>query len=536
MKKTRFPFSQSGYITKLMNDYLTGDEKLKPFYSLAPSLTSLEEAMKKKSEQPLDRKLLQSILHMQYSGIELTNEEKKSIELISSPKTFSVTTAHQPNLFLGPLYFIIKTVSAITLAKEFKKHKPENNFIPVFWLGSEDADVAELNHIHLFGKKLEWNPNQSGSFGRMKTDSLKNVLEELKTICGNSTYGNELMDLFEDAYLKHDSIKEATRFLLHKLFGNEGLLVIDGDDAQLKNIFSNVMKDELLNATSKKLVSETIAELEKNYEAQAQPRDINLFYLKENLRERIVKEGEKFSIVNSEIVFSESEILAELINNPERFSPNVILRPLFQEMILPNVAFVGGMSEVSYFMEMKLLFANYHISFPMIFQRDRLVWVDSATKNKWEKLGFSEEDLFLSIDELNKKFVLSCKDPFGKKQGENISLEKEKQELEKIFSQVKSKAEAIDKSLAANVEAEKAKQISALQNLEQRMLKAEKKKQETSLQSIQSVKEKLFPESGLQERHESFIPLYLKHGSDFIKILLAELNPLEFSFTVLTEE
>ena len=179
---THLDYSSTGYFTKLILDYLKGDKWLKQFYLYEPSIGSVEEAIRAKRNQKLYRNELTDSLLKQYGGLlNVEDVTLQNIEALKGENTFTVVTAHQPNLFLGPLYLIYKISSAIKMAEMLNAKFPSEKFIPVYWMGSEDHDVDELNHIHLFGKKIEWNTEQKGSFGKFKTESLNGLIEELKS-------------------------------------------------------------------------------------------------------------------------------------------------------------------------------------------------------------------------------------------------------------------------------------------------------------------------------------------------------------------
>ena len=524
---TPLDYSTTGYFTKLITNYLKGDAWLKEFYAHEPTLLSVEEAIRTKRNQKLYRKELTDALLKQYDGLLKEGDAAhNNILALKKENAFTVVTAHQPNLFLGPLYLIYKITSAIKMAELLNEKYPSEKFIPVYWMGSEDHDVDELNHISLFGKKIEWNLKQKGSFGNYNTESLSGLIDGLKEVAGNSPYTDELIQLLKSAYLQSKTITEATRKLLHHFFGSQGLLIVDGDDSALKKIFTPVMQDELLKSTSEKLVNATIVKLEEKYPVQVKPRNINLFYLKENLRERIVREGVEYKVLNTENTFSQQAILSELENHPQYFSPNVVLRPLYQEMILPNIAFIGGGAEVSYFMEFKNSFEHYKIAFPILFLRNCALVIDKSSAARMNKFGITQTSLFTDVEEIIKSFT-------QQQAGDSFQMNEERSELEKLFQQLKSKTAALDKTLENQIAAEQTRVIKFIQSLEERLLKTEKKKHEDSIQQIRKLKEKLFPDNSLQERHDSFIAFYLSHGVEFFNIIHEAFDPFERKFSII---
>jgi len=157
-------------------------------------------------------------------------------------------------------------------------------------------------------KKVRWNVSSSGPVGRHSTQGLDQVFKVFEKEIGNSTNAQFIKNLFESAYLKHDALTEATRYLANVLFGASGLVILDADDADFKREFIPFVKEELLKQTSHREVMATIEKL-KNYSIQVNPRDINLFYIEDNLRERIVLENGKYKVNATSLEFSEAEIL-----------------------------------------------------------------------------------------------------------------------------------------------------------------------------------------------------------------------------------
>lgn len=341
MKVHHIPFQETGYFSNLIGDYLDKNENLNEFYGNFPDLNGFKNqiALKKQVFKSDSRKILIESLQKQYNSVETTSLTKSNIQLLESENSFTITTGHQLNIFTGPLYFLYKIVATINLAKKLTTEFPETNFVPVYWMATEDHDFEEINYFNFQGKKVVWDKESSGAVGRLNTEGFEAVFKAYSNQLGNSINENFIKNLFQKAYLKHTNLTDATKYLVNELFGEYGLVIIDGDDVELKEQFSPIVKDELLKNTSFNFVSNTSEKLGVNYSIQVNPREINLFYLKENLRERIVFENNNFKINNTNIVFSEEEILKELSRYPERFSPNVIMRPLYQETILPNLCY-----------------------------------------------------------------------------------------------------------------------------------------------------------------------------------------------------
>lgn len=521
-------YQNSGYFSDLIIDYLNQKPSLQSLYNRFPTLDNFEEQIEEKQNQFNDsnRTILVAVLKQQYETVAVSKLTKKNIELLSNSNSFTVTTGHQLNLFTGPLYFLYKIISTINLTKELKAKYPNSNFVPVYWMATEDHDFEEINYFTFKGKKFRWNTESTGPVGRLSTKGLEEVFEVFAKEIGNSTNANEIKKLFRESYLNHNTLADATRYLANALFGEWGLVILDGDHHELKRMFTPYVKEELIHQNSNTLVHETITKL-KDYTIQVNPRAINLFYINDNLRERIVFENGVYKINNTKIQFSETEILAELEKYPENFSPNVILRPLYQEVILPNLCYIGGGGEIAYWLELKTLFEASKITFPILLLRNSVLLVTEKHSKKADKLSLTWQDLFSKQSDLiNKKTKQISAFPI------DFSIQKE--QLKNQFLYLETIAKQTDKSFIGAVKAQEVKQIKGLENLEKRLLKAQKRKHAEELERITDLQNELFPNRSLQERQNNFSEFYLENGGSLIEKLLSELKPLEKEFNIIT--
>jgi bacillithiol synthase len=532
MIKTLIPFDAVSQLAATDVAYAREDESLRPFLKYAPDRISFQRIIEDKSKDATPRVDLVATLRRQYANLNTGPEVEANFEALLNEDTYTVVTAHQPSLFLGPFYFAYKVINTINLASAVVGMTgAKHHIVPVFVIGSEDHDLDELNHTQVFGKKILWESPETGPVGSMSTASIKaTALQQLRDILGDSENSQMILAQFERAYDGTKTVAQAVQSLLNDIFGRFGLVVLDMNDAQLKRHFIPIMRAELLEHSSATLVQKSIEQLNQlGFKTQASPRDINLFYLQPGMRERIVKENDLYKVLNTEISWSQTEILAELEAHPERFSPNVVLRPLFQELILPNLAYVGGGGELAYWMERKAQFEHFGINFPLLVRRNSAVWIDRDVNKRLEKLGITPSQLFDDTDALVKAYIL-------RQATGDIKLTVEKERLNEIFNSIAYKAERIDQTLRSAIEAEAVKQIKALEQLESRIERAEKQKHEVSINQIRGVKERLFPGNSLQERTDSFLPYYLRIGDRYFDILIHMLKPLEKGFVVILDQ
>ena len=540
INKYSISYSQTGYFKGLATCYNDGNEKLKPFYKYTPDIDSFKDVMEDKSKEFINRELLVRVISDQYLSSGLLDQEnysqitKVKIDSLASENTFTVTTGHQLCLFTGPLYFLYKIVSTINLSKKLKDKYPHRDFVPVFWMASEDHDFAEVNHVNLFGKKIAWESESEGPVGRMHTSTFIKLLEELEQIIGDHPNALRLMELFKTAYLNRENLSQSTRCLVHTLFSEYGLVIVDADDKRLKNEFVSLMSDDIFKGENELIVNNTISNLIESKlvarnKIQVHPRKINCYYLLDGLRERIEKldHADLYQVKNTNITFSTLELKQHLLDYPERFSPNVVMRPLYQEKILPNLAYIGGPGELSYWFELRDFFELNKINFPVLISRNSLLWIDSSNFSKLNKLNLEFLDLFLPLGQLERKYT---------RQFSEIAFEKEKELINEAFDSLLTKAISIDNTLKTSVEGERIKQLKSIEMIENKILKAEKAKLEVSINQINKLKQRLFPNSGLQERHDNFIEFYLKYGDGFINTLIQNLDPFDNSFNIIAEQ
>jgi bacillithiol biosynthesis cysteine-adding enzyme BshC len=379
MVRENIPLEQTGFFNRLILDLISGKDAVKPFYGLHHTVESYAAKMHERSTFPLDRATLVDVLIDQYEAIGRAKDAVLSnINALRDDRTFTITTGHQLNIFTGPLYFVYKILHTIRLAEELQKHYPDNRFVPVYWMATEDHDLAEISFFHLFGKKYEWNTTQTGATGRMETTGLSDICDELEQVFASQPQGLKLVNLFREAYAQK-TLAQATRHLANALFGHYGLVVVDGDNAALKSRFADAMLRDAFNGEAFEAVKTTSRQLsELDYHTQINPREINLFYLADGVRERIVRTDTGFYVLHTELRFTDDALRSEMKAHPEKFSPNVVLRPMYQECVLPNLAYIGGAGELAYWLQLKEAFTAMGFSYPVLVLRNHLLLIDGA--------------------------------------------------------------------------------------------------------------------------------------------------------------
>ncbi|WP_462254460.1 bacillithiol biosynthesis cysteine-adding enzyme BshC [Ferruginibacter sp.] len=522
-------YTSTGFFSKIVLDYISGNVQLKPFYQHAVSIDGIKAAIEERKKYPTNRQVLVEVLQKQYAETVLTAKQALNLQQLSNQNCFTITTAHQPNIFTGHLYFIYKILHTVKLAEECKKELPENDFVPVYYMGSEDADLDELGHVFINGEKHQWQTKQTGAVGRMTVDmALVKLIDNIAGQVLIYPFGASIIDVIKDCYKEGVTIDQATFKLVNQLFKEYGVLIILPDNAALKRLFIPVVEKELTATFSHAEVAVTVAAFPAAYKVQANGRELNLFYLTDTSRERIEVLDEQYKVNATAISFTKQQIIAELHNYPERFSANVILRPVFQELILPNIAFIGGGGEIAYWLELKKVFEAVGVPYPVLVLRNSFLVIEKTHQALLDKLNFTAADLFKTEQQLMNELV-------KRESGLQLSLKNEMQTLEVFYTTLQNTAAAIDNSLQKHTAALQTQALKKITALEKKMLKAEKKKFETQQRQLHKLKTVLFPNNNLQERIENFIPFYAQRGDDFIKMLYENSLALEHEFVIVKE-
>ena len=517
-------FQHTG-ISTLIKDYLQQKEELKDFYSLFASKENYLIQAGKKLKNYVHREILVKTLRQQHEEFELTEKQQQHLDNLALHNSVTVTTGHQLNIMTGPLYFIYKILHTVKICDEMNKDQNKIKFIPVFWMATEDHDFEEINHFRTYSGKYQFEGKAGGYAGEIQLSNPEKSFESFLSQLPDNIFGNELKNLVRKAYFQNNDLAFATRTLVQELLGDFGILILDANDRELKKLSVSYFKKELTESRSQQLVQQTNEKL-KDYKNQAYAREINLFYLNEDKRERIERSENGFFLVDSQKMFTQEEILSELNNYPENFSPNVILRPLYQEIILPNVAYVGGGGEIAYWLQLKDVFEDFKVLFPMLVVRNSALIVPTAVRHKAEKFGLNDEKIFQPLHKFKNKFTEEHSGLF-------LELEDLKHKLQLNFQQLDGIAARTAETFCHMVKAQQKKQMNGFEKLYKRLLKAEKLKIDSEMKNIGDVYGYYFPEGNWQERVINFSEFYRSHGSSLFKSIYNALPAFDSHFVIL---
>ena len=530
MRSQQISFRKSGYVSKIICDLFEGNKPLRQFYGETPEIKNFQKQFIEKQKTFTENKRIKLVdaLERQYDTLLLKDSPVyQNIKSISLNNTFTITTGHQLNLMTGPLYFLYKIISTLNLCKKLKIAYPKYNFVPIYWMATEDHDFEEISFFNFKSKNFKWNRNKAGAVGKFSLDGIESFFSVFEKNLGTTSTAKELKELIRGSYLSSETLAEATRKLVHKLFESEGLVILDGDDRALKMEFAPKIKEELQSRSCEFHVNKSISKIQSDYDSsyvpQVNPRKINLFYLTENDRLRIIETEKGFADADANLSWTREELLQEVENTPERFSPNVLMRPLYQETILPNLCYVGGGGELAYWLELKSYFQSQKVLFPILLHRNSAVLVSKKIAKKMQNIQLNPLDVFLKRSLLINKKV---------RQISNIDLDLRflKKTLEKQFDSLEKLVIQTDASFEGAVKAQKKKQFKGIDYLEQRLLKAQKRKLKDQVQRLIILHDSLFPNEKLQERTVNFSEFYLKYGGELLSILSQKLDPLSLKF------
>jgi len=516
------PRYKTSFFTDIANQLVYNQEKLTPFINRPLTIENFKDQIGEKSSyfNHEKRNILVRTLEEQYSRLDEKSPVHRNIQLLKKQNTFTITTGHQLNLFTGPLYVILKILNVINLAERLHIEYPEYHFIPVYWLASEDHDFDEVNHLHLFGKKVLWDEYQGGPTGKydlLNWQELKNQLHQFFQNQPDSQV-HTIIDSFDG-----ENLGKATKNLIHFLFEKYGLIVLDAYHVALKTEFIETMKQEVITSFVEKEVAITNDNLIiQGIKSQAFARPINLFYTQKGLRNRLIP-NEKGEISISGIgSFSKKEILEMISTHPARFSPNVLMRPLYQETILPNLVYVGGGGEMAYWLQLKNVFKEAKIPFPLIQVRVSVQIFDNKIIQKWKNLGFETKEIFESELNLKKQFLENHEKSNG-------IIDEVSNDLKKLTNSLRGLAkEKENEALGTYIESEIVKMSKQIDTIFGKLEKNKKQRHDISLKQIEDILKKVFPEQGLIERKENFFGLLNNQDPHYcIELLKNNINPFE---------
>ncbi len=537
------PFTQLPEQSGLYTDYISDFEKVRKYYNV--DFSNDEELRNHFAKVAADinprRAKLVELLRGQNSRLNSPANYEPLLEQLSKENAVCVVTGQQVGLFCGPLYTLFKTVSAIKLASELKERFPEFEFVPVFWLEGDDHDLEESNHVHLLNSASEvvrveaiFTNGESDNLkplSEIKFDaSVEQVFQQLDALLPASDFKAGLMQMLTSSYKEGQSYTTAFAGTLAKVLGKNAILLLDPYEAEAKRAFKPVFEKEIQSypRTSEEVIKQS-AGLEEEYHVQVKPRVLNLFYIDDGNRRGLEPIGNGFSIRGTKRKLMPEQVRTILESKPEAFSPNVVLRPICQDSLLPTAAYVAGPGEIAYFAQLKGVYQHFGVEMPPLFPRASATILEHRIVKLLDKYQLTILDAFSDFDTIMKKALAAANPENIPGEFENVSAE-----VKEAVERLNPLIARVDPTLKGSVEATVSRMLHHLQHLEEKTTSAYRRKNEQVLQQTRKFQQSIFPNHDLQERVLNFTYFYNKYGEEFIELLFRELPGYAKSHTIIS--
>lgn len=538
----QLPPAAGGY-SSLFLDYLENAPALRPFFRLSfRENASFEAVIREQQEYVRDRATLVSALRQQHQAYHAPARSLENIEALARTTTFAVVTGQQVGLFGGPFYTVLKTITTIKLAARLKQKYPLFAFVPVFWLEGEDHDFAEVHAsvvpdassslttiAYLPGGVMpDRNP---GPVGEIRLDdTIRATLEQLKTALPPTEFTAALLDSVGSCYAAGVSLNEAFARWLFRLFPDDGLVFLSANDPSLKRSLSPLFLKEITEfPASSQIVIGQSAELEKTYHAQVKPKSVNLFLFHKGGRYPIEPRDTDFSLRGTRHFLEPEELARIARETPEALSPNVILRPIAQDTLLPTVAYVAGPSEIAYHAQLAPLYQHFGVPRPIVYPRASVTILEERVQRVMEKYGLELPALFGDAGALSARVV---------EQISEIRLDdlfaRTGKEIHAVLNELRFGLKELDPTLLGVLENATSKIDINLGVLKEKSVAAQKRRNETAVRQIERAAGAILPDGSLQERRISVLTFLNKYGPDFMKWLAGEVDITGFRHQVLS--
>ncbi len=505
--------------SRLFSAYITDYPRLADYYAGDWREDSSYKAVAQKlTASPVDRRILVDVLEEQNA-----NWENGTLAAqLRDPDSLAVVTGQQVGIFGGPLYTFYKALSAVRLAERLTRML-SRPVIPVFWIEGGDHDLDEVRQISLIGTKIWYEghrPPDTGNLGSVGSlvfnADMDRVRADLIGHLPGSEFRDQVLGNYYSAYRQGITFTDAFAHTLKSLLGRGTMVFMNPEDCRLKELTAPLLRRELreyaITYTALKTTSDT---LENSYHAQVHVRPGNVFRLRGSLRESLHPGSEGYRPQ-----FSEAELIPiDQIHKipPCSLSPNVVMRPLVQDSLLPTVAYVAGPGEVAYFAQLKALYRWAKRPMPIIFPRASLTIIEPRIAKLMERHALTVEELADEISELMRRRVLEGSE-FAQ------AFDTAGQMLDACADGVRPAVTQVDVTLRPTVEATLAQWRKALAKLRQRTERAEKRHHEQLMTQIEHCKAALYPNGNVQERELPALYYLTKYGDSFVEQVRSQLR------------
>lgn len=532
--------------TKLFLDYLYNFENLRKFYKY--DFRNKEQIIKKfqqlaNTERDF-RNNLSTIITQQYDSLNPSSKTIKNISLLKNNETLAVVTGQQLGILGGPLYTFYKIITTIKLCSHLSERYDNYNFVPIFWLESDDHDFDEVRSVNILNEnneiiKILYNDEMinedfnRGSVGQLKLKAdINKFFNDLEQQLKNTEFKPKILEHLKHFYKENKTFKDSFRELLFFFFDQFGLIIFDPQDKNIKELLKPIFKKEVTQFRNhtQSLINVSAA-LEELYHAQVKIRPINLFYNYEEGRYLIEPVENEFRLKGKRKKFTLEEIEKKIENEPEKFSPNVLLRPICQDYLLPTAFYVGGPSEIAYFAQVLPLYQFYEIDPSIIYPRSSATLLEKSIKLILDKYDLNILSFFTDINKLKNQILNNVSN-----QNLDEIFISSKNKINHVFDEIKEKLFAVEKTMSDVTDKYRSKVLSYIDELNTKALEAQKKRFEITFRQIDKAGINLYPNNNLQEREFCFYQFANKYDLEILKKIFDEMHINKFEHQIIEVE
>lgn len=529
MKAHCLPFAQIPHQTPLFLDYLAHAPSVRLFYPHSPHISEwLQQEASALTYEPSRREKVAEILERQNESWNASLKTRENVVRFRKGAA-AIVTGQQVGLFGGPTFSLYKALSAVKLAEEGARAGID--VVPIFWLASYDHDLAEVNHVSL--------PSAEGALKSISTSShagsgapvsavrlgeeILPVVDEAAALLGET----DVVQLLRECYKPGETLATAFARFYARLFADWGVIVLDASDPELHRIARPIYEAAVkqAGAIAEKLL-ERGQELESaGYHQQVKVTEASvlLFTLQDGARtpmQRREEHGRTEFIVDADAErLSEKDLLQRISEHPERFSPNVLLRPVVEDFLLPTLAYIGGSAEVAYFAQAAVVYESLVGRVTPILPRFSATLVEPKLQRLIERHGISIPDVFQDADKLEQKLAAN-----SLPQGLQSAFATAGQSFAANIAKIQQELEKLDRTLVDAAQTAASKMQHQLERLQQQAARAEAQKQEIIARHAESLSNGLYPEKGLQERGVGGIYFLARYGQSLLQDIYSVMN------------
>lgn len=528
-----------GGFTNLFNDYVSDFKKVQQFYEWDfRQKNNFKLRCDKIRNDYKHRSSIYEILLRQNKDFGCSENTFFNLENLRSENSFAVVTGQQVGILGGPLYTIYKIITLLKLTEHLNHNFPDTQFVPIFWLEGEDHDFDEVNKIKIVTSdnqiktidyQVKAKSGQHGAVGNYTLENILALLKQLQSALPVTEFKSKVLEVAEACYYDGATFEKSFVNLVNHLFPKAGIIFISSNDSSVKKLLAEIFQKEIeSHPRTCQLVIQKSAELEQKYHAQIKPRALNLFLFHKGGRYLIEPRENDYSLKGTRKFLTKEEIQQIINETPELLSPNVVLRPVCQDTILPTAVYIGGPSEIAYFAQLKPIYEQFRVGMPILYPRASATLVEGKVAKILDKYELDVISVLNDIEKVKKRVI-------------NLVSEIKIDELftdtnsriNDVLSEMKFGLGYVDQTLLGALETTREKIESHLNNLKEKTDSAQKQKHETALRQVEKAINNLMPDGNLQERELNIFSYMIKYGLEFHKQLVNEIEIDKFEHQIL---